>query len=202
MKIDESEKGLIFGTPQYTSPEVLTGEPIHMGSDIYALGVMAYQLLTGECPFKRDTIELTAKAHLYEELPRIETVRPDVTPELAKFIHGAIEKKPNKRIRNWEEVLALVEPPEHLLKARTCSHLVNLTYPESQKPAVEAALNQLAQSLRSVSELGWQEGSFDLSNRARNREPNGSESPFGAPLSWLYDKIGVSLSENTGNTEK
>lgn len=197
MKIDESEKGLIFGTPQYTSPEVLTGEPIHMGSDIYAMGVMAYQLLTGECPFKRDTIELTAKAHLYEELPRIETVRPDVTPELAKFIHGAIEKKPNKRLSSWEEVMALVEPPEHLLRAKTCSHLVNLTYPESQKPAVEAALNQLAQNLRAVSDLGWQEGSFDLGNRARNREPNTNESPFGAPLSWLYDKIGVSLSENS-----
>ena len=195
MKIDESEKGLIFGTPQYTAPEVLTGQPIHMGSDIYALGVMAYQLLTGNSPFTRNSIEETARAHIYEELPRIETLRSDVTPELAEFIHRALEKKPNKRISNWDEVMALVKPPEHLLRARTCSHLLNLSYPESEKAVVESALDQLALSLRTIPDLTWQEGSFDSESRMKSREVASGDSPFGAPLSWLYDKIGTSLGD-------
>jgi len=196
MKIEESDKGLIFGTPQYTSPEVLRGDPIHVGSDIYALGVMAYQLLTGQCPFKRASIEETAKAHLYEDLPRIETVRPDVPTELAQFIHGALEKKPKKRLADWNEVMTLVKPPEHLLRAKTCSHLLNLSYPESEKPTVDAALNHLAQTLRLVPDMSWQEGSFNLESRMQVRETAATESPFGAPLSWLYDKIGTSLTEN------
>ena len=195
MQIDESEKGLIFGTPQYTAPEVLTGEPIHIGSDIYALGVMAYQLLTGASPFTRNTIEETAKAHLYEDLPRIDTVRKDVTPELAEFIHRALEKNPKKRISNWDEIIALVKPPEHLLRAQTCSHLLSLTYPESEKAVVDAAFDQLALTLRAVPEMTWQEGSFQPESRMKARDISAQESPFGTPLSWLYDKIGTSLSE-------
>ena len=192
MQIDESEKGLIFGTPEYTAPEVLTGEPIHLGSDIYALGVMGYQLLTGACPYKRGSIEETAKAHLYDELPRIETIRPDVTPELAEFIHGALEKKPKKRLKHWDDVMKLVEPPAHLRRGRTHSHIVNLTYPESEKPVVDGALDQLAQMLKSVPELTWQEGSFESASRLKNTgDSYTGESPFGAPLSWLYDKIGA-----------
>ena len=196
MKIDESEKGLIFGTPQYTAPEVLTGKPIHTGSDIYALGVMSYQLLTANSPFTRNSIEETAKAHLYEELPRIETVREDVPPKLAEFIHRALEKKPENRISNWDEIKSLVKPPDHLLQATTCSHLLNLSYPESQKPVVEAALDQLATTLGSVPDLTWQEGAFHPESRMKAREISASESPFGAPLSWLYDKIGTGLTED------
>ena len=193
MQIDESEKGLIFGTPEYTAPEVLTGSPIHIGSDIYALGVMGYQLLTGACPFKRGSIEETAKAHLYDELPRIETIRPDVTPELAKFIHGALEKVPTKRLGHWDEVMALVEPPAHLRRGKVHNHLLNLSYPESEKPTVNAALDHLAHVLKSVPELNWQEGSFETESRLKSNDSYSGESPFGAPLSWLYDKIGASL---------
>ena len=156
---------------------------------------MAYQLLTGSSPFTRSTIEETAKAHLYEGLPRIETVRKDVTPELAEFIHRALEKKPKNRISNWDEIMVLVKPPEHLLRAKTCSHLLSLTYPESEKTVVDAAFDQLALTLRAVPEMTWQEGSFQPESRMKARDISAQESPFGTPLSWLYDKIGTSLSE-------
>ena len=89
--------------------------------------------------------------------------------------------------------MTLVKPPEHLLRAKTCSHLLNLSYPESEKPAVEAALNQLAMNLRSIPDITWQEGSFHPESRMQSREVASGDSPFGAPLSWLYDKIGTAL---------
>ena len=92
--------------------------------------------------------------------------------------------------------MAMVKPPEHLFRSRTCSHLLNLSYPESAKALVEASLDQLALSLRSIPDITWQEGSFNSESRMKSREVVSGDSPFGAPLSWLYDKIGTSLSDD------
>ena len=190
MNINEHEKGLVFGTPDYLAPEVLMGAPIHQGSDIYALGIMTYQLLTGECPFTSSTIEKTAKAHIHKKPPRIEDMRSDISSEFASFIHGALEKNPDNRFQSWEEVKSLFSAQNLLAEKKLTKHVLSLTYPKRQSPQVEEALETLATTLRGVSEISWEEGFFWEKNRLEESKKKKDESPLAAPLSWLYDKVG------------
>ena len=90
--------GGTLGTPAYMSPEQARGEPtIDSRSDIYALGVILFQVLTGELPFKADTPIGLAVAHISEPVPDIRTTRPDLPAETAVLISQALAKNPQDR---------------------------------------------------------------------------------------------------------
>ena len=85
------------GTPQFLSPEVLRGEAPTLRTDVYAMGVLLYEMFTGRVPFDdNDTARLVRRV-LAEAPPRVETLRPDLPPELRDILERAIAKDPEAR---------------------------------------------------------------------------------------------------------
>ncbi len=85
------------GTPQFLAPELLTGEAPGPRTDVYAMGVLLYEMFTGRVPFDdNDTARLVRRV-LSERAPRIETLRPDLPPELRDILERAIARDPESR---------------------------------------------------------------------------------------------------------
>lgn len=89
--------GEILGLPSYTSPEQLRGEDATECSDIYALGVLGYEILTGDGPFPGTSNRQLLVAHLKTPPPPIRDLRPEVDPELSRLLGQCLEKDPKKR---------------------------------------------------------------------------------------------------------
>ena len=88
-----TKTGLVVGTAAYLSPEQAGGRPVTAASDIYSLGVVAYECLTGNRPFTADSAVGVAMAHLHNDPPPL----PDVPPVVGDFVRRALEKDPARR---------------------------------------------------------------------------------------------------------
>jgi len=98
--------GMVMGTPYYMSPEQATADPaVDARSDIYSLGVLAYQLFTGQLPFTGDSIYAVLSQHLTTPVPEARSVRPDIPPRISAAVHRAMAKKPDERFQRVEEFL-------------------------------------------------------------------------------------------------
>ena len=89
--------GLIVGTPEYMAPEQCDDGAIDARTDVYALGVMAYELLAGRLPFQGKTVTQLLLAHLQQQPPPLSQVAQGVDPELARTIMKALAKPPGHR---------------------------------------------------------------------------------------------------------
>lgn len=98
--------GMIFGTPEYMSPEQAAGKPIDHRVDIYAVGVILYEMFAGRVPFVGDTFMGVLTQHLFEQPPPIRSLRPDadVTPEIEAIINKALAKNPADRYQTMQEL--------------------------------------------------------------------------------------------------
>jgi len=100
-----TQLGTSIGTPAYISPEQAAGDPtVDHRADIYSLGCMAYELLTGQPPFAGRTPQRTLAAHLTEAPAPIETLRPDVPLVLASLVMQCLEKDPSGRPQSAAEI--------------------------------------------------------------------------------------------------
>ncbi len=106
--------GQVFGTMAYLSPDRVLGRPASAADDIYAVGVMGYEALTGRRPFLHDNIGALAQAILHEQPPPIPMLRPDVDPALAAVIERAMARDPALRFpsaRAMRAALGTHAPP-------------------------------------------------------------------------------------------
>ena len=92
-----TQTGTVLGTGHYLAPEQASGTPVSPATDVYSLGVVLWELLTGETPFTGDNMVAVALLHVYEPLPSLRDERPDVPPRLAAAIERALEKDPERR---------------------------------------------------------------------------------------------------------
>jgi serine/threonine protein kinase/tetratricopeptide (TPR) repeat protein len=104
--------GTSLGTPSYMAPEQVAADPAtDHRADLYALGIMGYELLTGFTPFHSRTPQATLTAHL-TEIPRpLRELRPDVPGSLAAVIERCLEKDPERRPQTAAQVTTAVETP-------------------------------------------------------------------------------------------
>jgi len=100
----QTQMGEVLGTPQYMSPEQVLGQPVDARSDLFSLGVILYQMITGQKPFEADTLG-TLLFRIATENPKpIGDLAPTVPASLQRIIDRLLAKKPEKRYQNGQEV--------------------------------------------------------------------------------------------------
>lgn len=112
--------GVIFGTPEYMSPEQAKGKTADLRVDIYAVGIILYEMFTGAVPFTGDTFMAVLSAHLTQTVPPMRQWVPDlgVSQELESIVLKALAKDPDDRFQSMSELgLALQQTPEGQLAA-------------------------------------------------------------------------------------
>ncbi|MBI4862051.1 MAG: protein kinase [Candidatus Riflebacteria bacterium] len=92
-----TETGAVLGTPRYMAPEMLGGEVAGPAADVYAAGLIYYQMLTGTSPFDTSTPQRSIMSHLYAEPEPLLSRRSGVPPALAQVVHRCLEKEPGSR---------------------------------------------------------------------------------------------------------
>ena len=104
-----TKTGRVLGTTDYVSPEQAMGRGIDARSDIYSLGILLYEMLLGDVPFKAETLVGVAMKHVNEPLPDIQKRRPGVSAALASVVERATQKEPKKRYSDMGAMLADLE---------------------------------------------------------------------------------------------
>ncbi len=104
-----TETGSIVGTAQYLSPEQARGGEVDPRSDLYSLGVVLYELLTGKTPFDGETPVEIAMKHLSTAPKPPSKLRPEIPPELDKVVLRALAKNPDERYQSADEMEADLE---------------------------------------------------------------------------------------------
>jgi serine/threonine-protein kinase len=94
-----------MGTPLYMSPEQVEGRPLDSRSDVYSLGVTAYEMLAGEPPFRGETALAIAVQHLNSQAERLENVRADVPEPICRIVHTMLAKDPAERYASPRQLL-------------------------------------------------------------------------------------------------
>ena len=101
-----SAMGQIVGTLEYVAPEQITGEPLDARSDVYSLGCVLYECLTGQAPFPRATDVALLWAHVHEEPTPPSKAKPELPRELDTVLARALAKEPARRYRSAGELVA------------------------------------------------------------------------------------------------
>ena len=103
-----TDTGIVLGTPEFMSPEQIRGKPLDARSDIFALGVLGFELLTGRLPFEGNTAQETMLAHLTGQPLRLRQANAALSEALERVIAESIAHKPEERFQrmsDFEEAL-------------------------------------------------------------------------------------------------
>ena len=98
-----TQVGNVLGTPNYMSPEQVLGEKVDSRSDLFAVGVVLYQLLTGHLPFEGETLISVAYKITKTEPALLDKVRPDLPLSLRRIVDRSLKKQPEKRFQTGDE---------------------------------------------------------------------------------------------------
>jgi eukaryotic-like serine/threonine-protein kinase len=101
--------GRVLGTTDYVSPEQALGQQVTGQSDLYSLGIVLYEMLTGEVPFRGENQVAVAMKHVREQLPDVQRKRPEISAALAAVVDHATTKRPENRYANDAELIADLE---------------------------------------------------------------------------------------------
>jgi len=142
--------GHTFGSPPYMSPEHATGSPVDGRSDLYSVGILLFEMLTGERPFEGETHELL-RHHLTTTPPRLAARKPELAahPELQALLDRALAKKREDRFANAGEFLKALDAVE-LGARRSAAPLARL----SESPTLKEVLRMNSAYAASMTSLG------------------------------------------------
>ena len=99
-----SDVGSVVGTVGYMAPEQVRGKPADARTDLFALGAILYELLSGQRAFKAETNADTLSAILHQDPPPLSTLNPSVPPALERIVHHCLEKDPEERFQSARDV--------------------------------------------------------------------------------------------------
>ncbi len=101
--------GTLLGTSDYIAPEQATGRPVSERSDQYSLGVLLFELLTGEVPYPSGSLVEAAMRHANDPIPSVRDSRPDVPVEVDELVRHAMRKQPEDRFASTSAFLTAVD---------------------------------------------------------------------------------------------
>lgn len=141
-KVDSSSTlvtgtGIAIGTPSYMSPEQWRGDPVDLRIDIYALGLMVFEMLSGRLPFTGDTPASLMFKHLTEPPPRLTTLRADLPVQVEAVIFRALAKNREERYGSAQE---LAEDLEAALSGKALSLRTPAAPTEDSRTAIDVPI--------------------------------------------------------------
>jgi serine/threonine-protein kinase len=146
---DMTETGSIMGTAQYLSPEQAQGHAVSPQSDLYSVGIILFELLTGHVPFDAESAVTVALKHVSEPPPPPSAFDPAVPPELDAIALWALEKDPARRPQDADAFIhALEEARESILAHET---------PGQRTASFPAAAALAAEGPQTAEEAAWEE---------------------------------------------
>ncbi|HEV2901962.1 MAG TPA: protein kinase, partial [Gaiellaceae bacterium] len=101
--------GTVLGTSEYIAPEQARGQQVDAQTDVYSLGVVLFELLTGAVPYEGETFVTVALKHVNEPTPSVLERRPDVPPRVALAVERAMAKSPDERFASMDELVDELE---------------------------------------------------------------------------------------------
>ncbi len=145
-----------LGTPYYVSPEQIEGEVVDGRADVYSLGIMTFELLTGVLPYPVDDPSLLMEAHLTKEIPDPRYWVSDLPESLCQFIWKATQKKPKDRFQSMAEILSFLlqvsqdlgspAPGDSRVERKMTS--LFLFYQEDHRLALNALLEEFSRKVK------------------------------------------------------
>jgi serine/threonine protein kinase len=127
-----SNSGAVIGTPHYMSPEQIQGKTLDGRSDLFSMGVVLYEMLTGERPFQGDTISTVMYRVLNEEPPPVRSLNPKVPEALSQVVRKAMAKSPGERYPSAAALRSALANPEEPDPVQTWVNLERPSVPHTQ----------------------------------------------------------------------
>ncbi len=182
---------IVEGTPRYLAPEAAVGRPVDGRADIYSLGIMAFEMVTGRVPFYSETIRELLQMHVRKKPPAIDRIREGLPEGLVKFINGALVKRPDERLTDWDEIKVLLNRgPEQVPEVRTeRMELLSVTCPQDAEATVIRELDAVALRLSEIEGVEVRRGGLG---------PVGAGAPSGprADKGWFSRLRGENMVES------
>lgn len=110
-----TQAGIVLGTVHYMSPEQALGKPLDGRSDIYSLGVVMFEAITGQLPFQGDTTTEVLTKIIRDEPPRVASLNSFVSTKLAEVIEKCLKKKPEDRFQNAGHLIRAIDEAEQFI---------------------------------------------------------------------------------------
>ncbi len=143
--------GKVIGTPYYMSPEQIMAQQLDGRSDLYSLGIMAYELSTQELPFVADDVQALFGMHMTEAMPDPRLLDPEIPEDIAQFIHISTQKRREDRFANCQEAADFLKRGVEGVTAETLEmSSISLTYVPNRRAEVQRILQDAADKLHKL----------------------------------------------------
>ncbi len=136
----KTKTGMVLGTPSFMSPEQLAGQRVDGRSDLYSLGVMLFQLLTGSLPLRGDSMAALMYQIANQPAPSVRERRPELPQELADILSKTLSKSPSQRYQTGAEIAADLRSIRAVLPTSTDPGEVSSRMSNPDRPANESAM--------------------------------------------------------------
>jgi serine/threonine protein kinase len=167
----------VDGTPQYIAPETAMGKVADGRVDLYALGVIGFEMLTGRLPFESQDVVEMLKAHVRTPPPDIRALKPDLPEGLLRFVEGTLIKDPDQRLSDPDRIQHLLdlEGTGPGLWSDASEQVIHLRFRPSATERVEQAVERLMDELSGGTDVEVTSGRLARPERQRTGPPREEE---------------------------